>query len=122
MKLLLLFSHSLTNEQIKDAKNSLKITEFISLPQDLQSRFSQVPAELESLDEFAKPFYEFIKASATKGDFVLVQGDFGLSYKLVEFCKRANLKPVYATTKRDVVIDEDGVKRSIFKHVKFREY
>jgi len=124
MKLFLFFSHTLTQEQINDAKN-LGIDEFISLPKDLQYLWSNVPPELEDIEEYAKPFYEFLNINARKGDYVLVQGDFGLSCRLVNYSKQKGLIPVYATTKRKVIeTEKDGkiVKISEFKHVQFRRY
>lgn len=124
MKLFLFFSHSLTNEQIVDVKNSLNISEFVNLPDDLQGAFSQVPAEFGETEllNYAKPFFEFLDKNAKKGDFALIQGDFGLTFLLVNFCLENGIIPLYATTKRDVLVDENGVKKSIFKHIKFRKY
>lgn len=118
----LFFSHQLSDEQIKDAKTSLNITEFKALPKDLQTRFSNVPPSLDSLDDYAKGFYEYIDKNTKKGDFLLISGDFGLCFKLITYAKAKSLKPVYATTKREVLKDENGVKQSIFKHIKFREF
>lgn len=118
----LFFSHELSEEQINDAKTSLKVVEFKALPKDLQTKFSNVPPSLDNLDDYARDFYEYIDKNAKKGDFLLVSGDFGLVYQLVSFCKNRDLKPVYATTKREVLKDENGIKQSIFKHVRFREF
>ncbi|MSN96892.1 hypothetical protein F1B92_06895 [Campylobacter sp. FMV-PI01] len=124
MKLFLFFSHKLTDEQIIDAKNSLKISEFVNLPSDLQANFSQVPAEFgeNELLNYAKSFFEYLDKNAKSEDFALIQGDFGLTFLLVKFCLENDITPLYATTKRDVVINENGLKTSIFKHVKFRKY
>jgi len=124
MKLFLFFSHTLTQEQINDAKN-LGIDKFVPLPNELQYLWSNVPPELEDIEEYAKPFYEFLNINARKGDYVLVQGDFGLSCRLVNYSKQKGLIPVYATTKRKVIeTEKDGkiVKKSEFKHVRFRRY
>jgi len=124
MKLFLFFSHTLTQEQINDAKNP-GIDKFVPLPNELQYLWSNVPPELEDIEEYAKPFYEFLNINARKGDYVLVQGDFGLSCRLVNYSKQKGLIPVYATTKRKVIeTEKDGkiVKISEFKHVQFRRY
>jgi CRISPR/Cas system-associated protein Cas10 (large subunit of type III CRISPR-Cas system) len=117
----LLFSHHLTDEQIKDAKDSMQVTNFTPLPSNLQKAFSNIPPELETLTEFAKPFKTYLQEKAKEGDFVLIQGDFGLCFILVEFCKQNNLIPVYATTKR-IAVEENGIKISKFKHSRFRRY
>lgn len=117
----LLFSHHLTEEQIKDAKETMQVAHFMPLPRDLQKAFSNVPPELETLTEYTKPFIEYLQETANQGDIVLLQGDFGLCFILVEFCKKSNLIPVYATTKR-IAIEENGIKISKFKHTRFRRY
>jgi hypothetical protein len=124
MKMFLFFSHKLTPHQIEDAKK-LGIKEFVYLPKNLQELWSSVPPELEKLDEYINPFYEFLEKNAKKGDFVLIQGDFGLTCKLVSFCKEKKLIPIYSTTKRKASeIKKNGkiIKTSEFIHVKFRRY
>jgi dihydroorotase len=124
MKMFLFFSHKLTPEQIEDAKKK-GINKFVELPENLQKLWSNVPPVLENLDEYIKPFYEFLEKNAKKGDFALIQGDFGLSCKLAFFSKEKGLIPVYSTTKRKAVeINQNGkiIKTSEFIHVRFRKY
>ena len=45
-KMFLLFSHNLTQIQIDDAKNNLDIEKFVSLSQDLQELWSNIPSDL----------------------------------------------------------------------------
>ena len=125
MTMFLLFSHKLTDEQIKDAKENLGVSEFVYLPKDLQKKFSNVPPELEDIKEYSKIFIGFLKNSAKSEDYVLIQGDFGVVFNVVEFCKESNLKAVYSTTKRvskEKEIDGKIVKISEFKHIRFRRY
>ena len=125
MRMFLLFSHKLTDEQIKDAKENLGVREFIYLPKDLQEKFSNVPPEIEDIKEYSKIFIDFLKNSVKEDDYVLVQGDFGVVFNVVEFCKENNLKAVYSTTKRvskEKKIDGKIVKISEFKHIRFRRY
>jgi len=124
-KMFLLFSHKLTDEQIKDAKENLGVDEFVYLPSSLQKKFSNVPPELEDIKEYSKIFIDFLKDNAKKEDYVLIQGDFGVVFNVVEFCKESNLKAIYSTTKRvakEQIIDGKVVKISEFKHIKFRNY
>jgi len=124
-KMFLFFSHKLTDEQIKDAKKNLKIKEFVYLPKDLQERFSNVPPEIDDIKKYSEIFIDFIKKNMKKEDFALIQGDFGVVYHLVDFCKKNNLKALYSTTKRiskEKEINGKIVKVSEFKHVKFRFY
>ena len=121
----LLFSHTLTKPQIDDAKNSLGVVSFISLPTELQKLWSDVPPELESLEEYLKPIREFIATESKADDMVLIQGDFGVVYKMVDFCKSLKLKTLYATTKREakeILQNDKIIKTSKFRHIRYREY
>ncbi|MDY0322129.1 MAG: CRISPR-associated protein Csx20 [Arcobacteraceae bacterium] len=122
-KMLLLFSHKLNNLQEIDAIKNLKVTQFIVLPRELQQKWCNFDADLEYID--LEPFKKFLSNNLQKGDIVLVQGDFGATFSIVEFALNVGFIPVYATTKREVVeFIEDGqiVKKSIFKHRRFRKY
>ncbi len=122
-KMILLFSHTLSDEQKNDAIKSFGVKEFVSLPQELQKEWSNFDPDLDTLD--AKPFQEFLQNIANIGDVVLIQGDFGVTFSIVTFALSLGLIPVYATTKREVVEVEENeqfIKKSIFKHRRFREY
>jgi hypothetical protein len=124
-KLFLLFSHSLTPAQEKDAKESMQIEEFIKLPDDLQKLWSNIPPELTTLDNYLLPLKGYISNESTKDDVVLIQGDFGACYEMVNFVKSLGLEAVHSTTKRDVVekiVNGKVEKFSRFEHVIFRKY
>lgn len=120
-KFIILTSHQLNEEQIKDARNKFDVQEFVYLPTELQSLWSNVPADLESLENYSKPLKSWLESVTNQGDIAMIQGDFGLSYSLINYAKSLGLVTVYATTKRDS-IEKDGVKISVFKHVQFRTY
>ena len=124
-RLFLLFSHKLTEEQIKDAKNKFGIQEFIYLPQNLQYIWSNIPAEATCINDTIYPIYDFLSQNISKGDYVLIQGEFGATYKLVNHIKLCGANAIYSTTKREAIeiATKDGViKNSIFKHCTFRHY
>jgi len=122
----LFFSHALTSEQEQDARESLGIGSICPLPPALQSLWSNIPPEAQTLDEILKPLLEYLVGVARAGDFVLVSGDFGASVALVSFAKANDLVPIYATTKRESLEERqsDGsiVRSSRFVHVRFRRY
>ncbi len=124
--LFLLFSHTLTEEQHNDAKAQWAVDSFVTLPQELQAAFSNVPADITNLNQYAKPFNKWLKNNAKPHDLVLIQGDFGLTYKMVRFCKKNNLIAIYATTERQSieVKQPDGsvVTQRVFRHKMFRRY
>jgi len=124
-KMILLFSHNLSHEQKEDAKLNWSVEEFISLPKELQTIWSNVPADLEDIKEYLEPIKQFLIQNIDKNDIVLVQGDFGATFKIASFVKFMGSSVVYATTKRNVVekeIDGKSVKTSVFEHIRFRRY
>jgi len=125
MKMYLLFSHKLTEEQIKDAKINLGVREFIYLPENLQKIWSGIPPEIDCVSDYIRPIKEFLAQTSEKGDFVLIQGEFGAVVDMVKYCKKNGLIPVYSTTKRVSYEEKQGdkvIKKSVFNHVRFRRY
>lgn len=125
-KMLLLLSHELTVDQREDADASLTINEFVPLPPDLQELWRNIPPTKPLLSDYLEPFCVWIKENANSGDYVLIQGDFGAAYSMVNYAFSAGLIPVYATTERESVetpMPDGSVKlERIFKHRMFRGY
>ena len=124
-QLFLLFSHTLTPTQECDAKESLGVTNFVALPSDLQTLWSNIPPQLTKLDDYLASLKEYIRNESKEGDVVLIQGDFGGCYEMVNYVKSLGLKAVHSTTTRDVVektVNGKVEKFSRFEHVIFRLY
>lgn len=124
-KMFLLFSHNLSEIQLNDAKSNLEVSEVVSLPNKLQDIWSNIPADIENLREYLLSIRNFLAENSQYGDVVLIQGDFGAVYQMVNFSKDLGLIPVYATTSREIEeFEENGktIKKSIFEHIRFREY
>jgi len=125
-KLFLLFNHEVTDEQIKDAKESLGVDEFVALPDKMQNIWSNTSPFGDLPVSELNEIISWLNSNAQKGDYVLVQGDFGATFYVVDFCLKNGLTPIYATTERISVDKKDIggkiIKRSIFKHVTFRKY
>jgi hypothetical protein len=96
----LLFNHRLTPEQEADAKASLGVERFVYLPEALQKLWSQVPASDVNLIIYLEPIKIWIE-SAKSDDYVLIQGDYGAAFHLINYCIEGNYGiPVYSTTER----------------------
>ena len=125
-KLFLLFSHTLTDEQTTDARETLGVKDIISLPGYLQNRWSDFPPGLKTINEHLRPILVWLSEQAVAGDYVLIQGDFGAVYLSVTFAFEIGLIPLYATTERHVVElpqpDGSVQVRRRFRHVCFRKY
>jgi hypothetical protein len=125
LRMFLLFSHKLTQIQIDDAKESLGVDEFIYLPNELQELFSQIPADLKEIQSYLEPIDMFLIDRAKKGDYVLIQGDFGAVWHFVKTAMELELIPIYSTNKRVAQERFEGdkfIKVSEFEHILFREY
>lgn len=124
-RMFLIFSHQLTTLQKQQAKEKFGVSEFIYLSDDLLSKWSNIPPTLEQIDEYLTDILKWINMNAYPGDYVLVQGDYGATMFVVNYCIMHNLKPVYATTQRIVKEEKAGEKvitSRKFEHIIFREY
>jgi len=125
MNLYLLFSHNLTPEQIQDAQENWQVAACIFLPKQLQDLWSNVPPELTSLKDYLQPIFEWLR-NAQAGDLVLIQGDYGATYLMIQYAFERGLRPIYSTTLRKVVETPfpDGSIRTerVFAHHQFRFY
>ena len=127
-KLHLLFNHTLTPEQIKNAKESLGVSKenIITLPENLNKIWSNIPPDCTlNLINHLKPIAEYF-SKQNKNDYVLVQGDFGAVNYMVNVLKNYDLIPVYSTTERHIIEEKNEnneiIIKRYFKHICFRKY
>ncbi|NKQ38296.1 MAG: hypothetical protein HF967_02245 [Methanosarcinales archaeon] len=125
-KMLLIFSHKLTKIQKKDAINTFGCSEFLTLPNDLSKIWMQIPPTQPSLREYLQPIKNWINENASPMDFVLIQGEYGASFLIINYVFKMNLIPIYATTERITTEKQmpDGTIKTerVFKHKSFRKY
>lgn len=124
--MLLLLSHKLTEEQKESANADLNVREFLEMPEELRNLWKNIPPTKPSLSDCLKPLRKWIKENADPKDYVLIQGDFGATYSMVNYAFSVGLIPVYSTTERNVVekqLSNNTVKTErIFQHKIFRRY
>jgi len=125
-KMFLIFSHHLTDKQIRQGAEVLNIDEYIHLPEELQKIWSNISPDTEDISNEVDSIIDWLEEKADTDDVVLVQGDFGATYKVVNYLKSKGIKAVYSTTKRQAEEEatEDGkvTVKHVFSHVIFREY
>lgn len=73
-----------------------------------------MPLELDDLSEFLSEFKASLKSKVQKGDFLFAQGDFGAAFEMVCFGLNLGLVALYATTKREVNLVQENVKKKRF--------
>ena len=124
--LFLLFSHSITSVQEKHAKKELSVEHIIVPPAAVRSLWASLPPEVESLQSLLEPVTSWLKGASKTGDYVLIHGDFGACYLLVQYCLETSRIPIYSTTERKAVETEldNGTIRLTheFCHVRYRNY
>lgn len=120
--LFILMNHALTPEQEEDARKNLNIAKFVNIA---DPNWGDIDPSEKSIIKTVEIYKDILKSQAKESDVLLVQGDFGATYSIVNFAKKMGLITVYATTKRIVSeYIEDGkvVTKREFKHARFREY
>ncbi len=122
--MLVIFNHTKLNADQIEALNKININKITYLPDELSLKWSNIDPEKEIID--LSEFKEFIINNTDVDEIVLIQGDFGAAFQLVNFCLERDRIPVYATTRRtaEEKMNPDGSveKISKFKFVKFRKY
>jgi hypothetical protein len=125
-KLFLLFNHAITTEQEMDARASLGVDSFLEPPANIKELWGNVPPEVAELRSYLEPILRWLEPTSQRGDFVLIQGDFGASYLVVSHALDLGLVPIYATTVREASeeLQSDGsvALTHRFRHVRFRKY
>lgn len=121
-KLILLFSHQLTPQQLKDANEKLQCNEIIYLPKELLYIWQNITPETD-----IQVFKDFLLKNGREGDYILIQGEWGTTYNMVNFVKENNMIPIYSSTARKVIEEKSGsdnrvIKTSIFEHKGFYRY
>jgi hypothetical protein len=124
--LFLLFNHSLSDRQTEDAHHSIGVTEVIAPPPHISRLWAEIPPEADSIKEYLLPVKAWLAQTARPGDYVLVQGEFGATWLMVNESLEMGLVPIYATTRRiaaDKILPGGRVEtHHVFQHVRYRRY
>ena len=124
VKAFCLLNHELTQNQILELKNRFNVENIIYPPEELSRKWSQIPAEKE-LDKTTIGNVTNWFTAANKGDLLIVQGEFGATFMIVDYALKNELVPLHAVTKRVAVEHRDGEvvsRQYVFEHVCFRKY
>lgn len=125
----LFFSHSLSEQQTEDIKSSFDNPTIVCLPVELQGLWSGVPTEISGAElatTYICPFLDFLAKESRAGDYLLIQGDFGMTFAVADWCLSNGRIPLYSTTRRQAreLRRPDGLVEMthVFAHCGFREY
>ena len=88
-KIILLFSHTLTEPQRKELIENWNCDEIIYMPNKLKNNWMNVVDDVD-----VNQFKKFLLDNLQKGDYVLIQGEWGLTYNMINFAKENNFTSV----------------------------
>ena len=121
-----ILNHQISQQQETQLRQDFGIDKVFKMPEELQKIWIAVPPSGENISRILIPIAYWLKSEAKNGDFALVQGEFGATYYMVDFCFHCGLTPIYASSDRvyDEEILKDGtvLRTHAFRHVKFRYY
>lgn len=122
-----IISHKLLDSQVCELKKDWNVDNILELPEVLKKEWSNINTneELEKNLKIVNKFKKFILANTNQEDYVIVQGEWGMTFTVVNMCFELNRVPIYATTERktkETVIDGQVHSEKVFEHVRFRKY
>lgn len=124
--LYLLFSHKLTKTQEKEAGEELGASDIRYLPDHLQKLWSNVPPNIDDLAEYISPVCNWLRERINTGDYILIQGDYGATFYMVQWAFHHDCISLYAATERKVQTEKSNngevEVRRIFEHKGFKKY
>ena len=124
MKAYCLLNHELTENQIKELAEKYDCSKIIYPDENLTSAWSQIPTTVKPNKMIITKVTDWLK-SAVEFDVLIIQGEYGSTFTLVDYALKNRLIPLYAVTKRTVEetrVGETVTRNAIFQHVCFREY
>lgn len=119
-----LLNHVLTENQTTDLKEIWHCEKIMYPPEHISAFWAQIP-EADITGDLLRSVTEWLESETVKGDIVVIQGEFGATFAMVDWCMKRGLVPVHSVTQRVSEEKRDGetVYRSyIFKHIRFRKY
>jgi hypothetical protein len=119
-----LLNHALTSNQLTELRERFGVTEIVYPPKEIALRWSEIPTVTKLTAEQIAPFVEWL-SGAESGTIVILQGETGATFALVDYCLQKEYVPLHAVTKRVAQETRDGeiVHRGyVFEHVCFRRY
>ena len=119
-----LLNHELTQNQIAELKGKFRIERIVYPREELSKMWSQITATEELDMDVINTVVSWL-SSANQNDVLIVQGEFGSTFMIVDYALKNGLIPLHAVTKRVANEQRNGeivYRQYIFEHVCFRKY
>lgn len=119
-----LINHQLTEKQTTELKEKFDIQNIVYPTPEITRNWAQIPATEELDNNIITSVITWLY-NAKEGDVLIVQGEAGASFMIVDYALKHKLIPVHAVSvrvSREVNIGELIQKQNVFEHVCFRKY
>ncbi len=120
-----LLNHKLSGIQTKQLKER-GVDRIVRPPESISAFWQGIPPTGPLPVPLLDKITNWLQNNAKSGDLVLVQGEFGATCFIVDYCFQNQLTPIYATSERkyreETQKDGSVVRIHRFSHVQFREY
>lgn len=126
-KVFVLLNHELTENQNKELLEEFEVSDIIYPSKNILDFWSNISCSKKlDIDTLKKNICSWLRQEAKENDYVIVQGEFGATFFVVDFCFQNYLIPIYSTSKRiykEVNNNDGSISRThVFKHECFRKY
>lgn len=122
-----ILSHKLLKSQEEELNRDWKVEKIVQLTEVLKNEWSNINPNVEIGDDsnLVDRLRDFILDNTNQEDYVIVQGEWGMTFTIVNMCFELNRVPIYATTERktkETVKDGQVHSEKVFEHIRFRKY
>ncbi|MEL5720922.1 MAG: CRISPR-associated protein Csx20 [Treponemataceae bacterium] len=119
-----LLNHKLTEGQIKELSDKYNSTHIQYPPDNVKSLWRNLPTDKKLSRQTLSVITEWL-IDANKNDIIILQGEAGYSFALVDYALKRQLLPLHSVTKRVAkeIYEGEKVHRTyVFEHICFRPY
>ena len=124
--LFVIMNHRLHDVQAEGARKTFSINRIVEMPENLAKIWRTVPPQEDKIAPFLEPVKKWLGNHAKPGDYILIHGEPGASYLMINFAFEKRLKPIHSTSYRNAdetsLPDGTAVVRHIVKQERFRFY
>ena len=123
-KVYCLLNHTLTQNQVAELQKTFGATDILYPDERLASSWAQVPVTTVLDRNVIQSVIAWL-SGAEEGDVLVVQGEFGSTFMIVDYALGRGLVPLHAVSRRVALEHREGEKvlrQYVFEHVCFRRY
>jgi CRISPR-associated Csx2 family protein len=121
-----LLNHELTERQLNELLATYETDKVVYPPDAVKNEWSNIPTDNHINKGCLNDIISWLKsANADAGDVIIIQGEFGATFAVVDYALQKGIIPLHSVTKRIEKEHREGetvYREYVFEHVCFREY